>query len=241
MHKEFMERQDAKGKSFNERATELDDRLSALDVEFDIKLFANMLKAVAVKRWVVDHGSRFSLAIDEEQCLGLEARVVHGKTGRDSKDIEAYCAEAKDKYEAAVKDLVNIPFLLLESLEPYKDSAMKFLILQSRVTLRPYSENPWGCDITLHEALAASRARLVVGTSQPSSLALENEALVVEPTVVIDVASLRFAALKAKTIIPALVIDSTSLTLEAALEGSAPMVVVSQEQPLPSLAIKSQI
>ncbi|GJZ69957.1 hypothetical protein Tco_0633507 [Tanacetum coccineum] len=177
---------DAKGKRFDERATELDDRLSALDVEFDIKLFAN------VKGQSIEYQSKLeaciSLAIDEEQCLGLEVGVVHGKAGRNSKDIEAYCAEAKDKYEATVKDLENIPFPLLESLEAF------------------------------------------VGTYQPSSLASENEVLVV-----IGVASLRFAALEAETIVPAIIIDSTSLTLE----GSAPMVVVSQEQPLPSLTIKS--
>ncbi|GJR90321.1 hypothetical protein Tco_0214332 [Tanacetum coccineum] len=73
------------------KIAKLDDLLAALDVEFDIELFLNMLKVMAAKRWVIDH------AIEEGQRRSLEDGVVHSQAGRDLEDIEAYYADAKDK------------------------------------------------------------------------------------------------------------------------------------------------
>ncbi|GJV75172.1 hypothetical protein Tco_1506756 [Tanacetum coccineum] len=67
--------------------TELGERLNALDIEFDMELFPNMLKAMA--------GTH----------RGLEDEVFHGKVGRGLEDIEVYDVEVEAKYTDAVKDL----------------------------------------------------------------------------------------------------------------------------------------
>nr|GEW29443.1 transposase (putative), gypsy type [Tanacetum cinerariifolium] len=145
-----------------------------------------------VRRWLLLM-KRNRLLRKLRQHHGLKFGVVHGKVGRDLKDIEAYCPEAKEKYDTAVKGLENVSFPLLESLE--------------------------GHEIPLHEALAASCARgiakgkkdaslsvivyeftVVEDTSQPSSSAPTNEASVVEPSVVINVTPLSSAALEPLTI-----------------------------------------
>ncbi|GJR72542.1 hypothetical protein Tco_0084907 [Tanacetum coccineum] len=133
----------------DEKIAKLEDHLAALDAEFDIELFPNMLKVVAAKRWVSGHG--------------VGVGVAHGNAGRGLEDIDSYCAEAKGKYKVVVKYLDNGPFPLLVSLGSCKDSANEFLM--ASLTLEgsheggPQTTNPYGRDIPLHEALAASQAK----------------------------------------------------------------------------------
>ncbi|GKE74417.1 hypothetical protein Tco_1536458 [Tanacetum coccineum] len=59
---------------------------------------------------------------------GLEAGIEHGKAKMDLKDVESYDVEVKTKYLAAVTDLENVPFPLLEDLVALKDSPIELLM-----------------------------------------------------------------------------------------------------------------
>ncbi|PWA51967.1 hypothetical protein CTI12_AA459540 [Artemisia annua] len=125
------------------------------------------------------------LAIDEGIRRGLEAGVEHGKAGLSLSELEAYDVDAGAKYEAAVLELDNVNFPLLDSLEECADSGLEHLMARlvlegnpndpGRALPQPTREqllvpayyerggvrsaNPWEHVIPLEDAINASKAR----------------------------------------------------------------------------------
>ncbi|GJV94815.1 hypothetical protein Tco_1546392 [Tanacetum coccineum] len=210
----------------------LDERLSSLDIDMDMELFPYTLTVVAVRRWVIGHS--FHLA------AWLEARIEHGKAGRDLEDIRAYDDLEALKYSSIELLMAS---LTLEGSHGEEDQSIEFCRLQSveeQLTVPVYFErggscvpDSWDREILLHDALAAFRTKgekkkkkdallylviyeafaVVVG-SQPSSLAPSIQALMVDVSMVTT------------TLI--LAIDPSKVVSEAARDGSALTVVVSQ-------------
>ncbi|GJU82043.1 hypothetical protein Tco_1284408 [Tanacetum coccineum] len=106
-----------------------------------------MLTAIAGRRRVIGHGFRLavykyarsvecrssigkviSMAINKGIQQGLEARVVHGKTGRSLAQIEAYDPEVKGKYVVAIFEFESVSFPLLDELESLKDSPLVLIM-----------------------------------------------------------------------------------------------------------------
>ncbi|GKB57941.1 hypothetical protein Tco_0914127 [Tanacetum coccineum] len=191
----------------NARCAEMDARLDALSVDFDEELYPHMLTAIAGRRWVIGHGLRLavmkcaestelrqafanvvSAGIAKGMSEGLKYGVEHGKAGLELTAVEAYDPEADNKYVAALHDLKDLNYPLIDELEQLKDAPldviMASLYLDSDTgedapqfirDLRPSSSqlkipvypevrnprNPWACkdEILLEDAIAANISR----------------------------------------------------------------------------------
>ncbi|GJX03593.1 hypothetical protein Tco_0189509 [Tanacetum coccineum] len=191
----------------NARCAEIDARLDALSVNFDEELYPHMLTAIAGRRWVIGHGLRLtvmkcaestelrqafanvvSAGIGKGMSEGLKYVVEHGKAGLKLTAMEAYDPEAENKYVAALHDLKDLNYPLIDELEQLKDAPldviMASLYLDSDTgedapqfihDLRPSSSqlkipvypevrsprNPWACkeEILLEDAIAANKSR----------------------------------------------------------------------------------
>ncbi|GKC52998.1 hypothetical protein Tco_1075743 [Tanacetum coccineum] len=188
----------------NARCAEMDARLDALSIDFDEELYPHMLTAIAGRRWVIGHGLRLavmkcaestelrqafanvvSAGIAKGMSEGLKYGVEHGKAGLELTAVEAYDPEADSKYVAALHDLKDLNYPLIDQLEQLKDAPldviMASLYLDSDTgedapqfirDLRPSSSqlkipvypevrdprNPWACkeEILLEDAIAAN-------------------------------------------------------------------------------------
>ncbi|GKB32871.1 hypothetical protein Tco_0872272 [Tanacetum coccineum] len=213
----------------------LDERLASLDIDLDMELFPYTLTVVASRL-----GKAISLEIEKGIQSGLEARIKHGKAGRDLKDIRAYDVEAEAKY-LVVRDLKDIHFPLLEDLKALKYSSIELLMasltlegshgkedesiefchlqpVKEQLTVPIYYErggscvpNLWDREILLRDDLAAFRTR---GEKKKKKDAFLDLALMVD------------ASMVTTTLIPA--IDPSKVVSDAARDGSTLTVVVSQ-------------
>ncbi|GKD39209.1 hypothetical protein Tco_1259416, partial [Tanacetum coccineum] len=191
----------------NARCAEMDARLDALSVDFNEELYPYMLAVIAGRRWVIRHGLRLavmkcvestelrqaftnvvSAGIAKGMSEGLKYGVEHGKAGLELTTVEAYDPEANNKDVAALHNLKDLNYLLIDELEQLKDAPldviMAYLHLNSDTSedapqficdLRPSSSqlkipvypevrsprNPWACkEETLQEdAIAANKSR----------------------------------------------------------------------------------
>ncbi|GJU76768.1 hypothetical protein Tco_1273838 [Tanacetum coccineum] len=191
----------------NARCAEIDARLDALSIDFDEELYPHMLTAIAGRRWVIGHGLRLavmkcaestelrqafanvvSVGIAKGMSEGLKYGVEHGKAGLELTAVEAYDPKADSKYVAALHDLKDLNYPLIDELEQLKDAPldviMASLYLDSDTgedapqfirDLRPSSsqlkipvypevrspKNPWACkeEILLEDAIATNKSR----------------------------------------------------------------------------------
>ncbi|GJY59810.1 hypothetical protein Tco_0459702 [Tanacetum coccineum] len=192
----------------NAQCAEMDARLDALSIDFDEELYPHMLTAIAGRRWVIRHGLRLavmkcaksmelrqafanvvSAGIAKGMSEGLKYGVEHGKAGLELTAVEAYDPEADNKYVAALHDLKDLNYPLIDEFEQLKDAPldviMASLYLDSDTgedapqfirELRPSSSqlkipmypevrnprNPWSCkdEILLEDAIAANISRV---------------------------------------------------------------------------------
>ncbi|GJY09958.1 hypothetical protein Tco_0378143 [Tanacetum coccineum] len=201
---EFKKREDER---VNARWAEMDARLDALSIDFDEELYPHMLTAIAGRRWVIGHGLRLavmkcaestelrqafanvvSAGIAKGMSEGLKYGVEHGKAGLELTAMEAYDPEADNKYVAALHNLKDLSYPLIDELEQLKDAPLDVIMAslylesdtgedapQSIRDLRPSSSqlkipvypevrnprNPWACkdEILLGDAIAANISR----------------------------------------------------------------------------------
>ncbi|GJR84149.1 hypothetical protein Tco_0154934 [Tanacetum coccineum] len=191
----------------NARCAEMDAWLDALSIDFDEELYPHMLTAISGLRWVIGHGLRLAVMKCVEstelrqafanvvsagiaKCMseGLKYGVEHRKAGLELTAVEAYDPEADSKYVAALHDLKDLNYPLIDELEQLKDAPldviMASLYLDSDTgedapqfirDLRPSSSqlkipiypevrsprNPWAYkeEILLEDAIAANKSR----------------------------------------------------------------------------------
>ncbi|GKC17289.1 hypothetical protein Tco_1014071 [Tanacetum coccineum] len=122
LNEEFTSQQDSVARQFDERVAELDACIVDARRDMDTGLYPHMLTAIAGRRWVI------SMAINKGIQQGLEAGIKHGKVGRSLAQVEAYDLGTKGKYVAAVFELENVSFSLLEELEGLQDSPLAFIM-----------------------------------------------------------------------------------------------------------------
>ncbi|GKF13705.1 hypothetical protein Tco_0055167, partial [Tanacetum coccineum] len=187
----------------NARCTEMDARLDALSVDFDEELYPHMLTSIAGHRWVIGHGLRLavmkcvestelrkafanvgSAGIAKGMSEGLKYGVEHGKAGL---ELTAD-PKADNKYIAALYNLKDLNYPLIDELEQLKDAPLDVIMTslyldsdigedspQSIRDLRPSSSqlkipvhpevrnprNPWACkdEILLEDVIAANISR----------------------------------------------------------------------------------
>ncbi|GJZ08883.1 hypothetical protein Tco_0543166 [Tanacetum coccineum] len=106
MRAEFMSVQDAEAQRIAQLNAELDARIAELNHDMDTELYPHMLTVVAGR---------------------LEADIEHGKANRSLTEVEAYDSGVKAKYVAAVHELENVSFSLLDQLESLMDSHLELL------------------------------------------------------------------------------------------------------------------
>ncbi|GJY37805.1 hypothetical protein Tco_0424169 [Tanacetum coccineum] len=191
----------------DERVSARCAEMDALSVDFDEELYPHMLTAIAGRRWVIGHGLRLavmkcaestelrqafanvvSAGIAKGMSEGLKYGVEHGKAGLELTAVEAYDPEADNKYVAALHNLKDLSYPLIDELEQLKDAPLDVIMAslylesdtgedapQSIRDLRPSSSqlkipvypevrnprNPWACkdEILLGDAIAANISR----------------------------------------------------------------------------------
>ncbi|GKC70062.1 hypothetical protein Tco_1115945 [Tanacetum coccineum] len=202
VRREFMALQDVQAKCIEDHVAKLGERLNDLDIEFDTNFFPNMLKAVLGKRWVIGHGFP-----------------------RDLKDVESYDVDARQKYIAAVQDLKDVPFPLLDSLEACKDSIINSRFPAVAASLASAAEKR-------KKDASLGAVAGVADASQPSSLAPSIELPVAETVATTNAMLAKSAASEARNIVLVQAADPTRLVPEVVTDSSARALVISQEQPL---------
>ncbi|GKC50510.1 hypothetical protein Tco_1073255 [Tanacetum coccineum] len=131
----------------NAKYAEMDARLDALSVDFDEELYPNMLTAIAGRRWVIGHGLRLtvmkcaesselrqafanvvSAGIAKGMSEGLKYGMEHGKAGLELTFVEAYDPKAINKYVAALHNLKDLNYPLIDELEQLKDAPLDVIM-----------------------------------------------------------------------------------------------------------------
>ncbi|GKB63006.1 hypothetical protein Tco_0919192 [Tanacetum coccineum] len=126
---------------------EMDARLDTLSVDFDEELYPHMLTAIAGCRWVIGHGLRLavmkyaestelrqafanvvSVGIAKGMSEGLKYGVEHGKASLELTAIEAYDPETDNKYVAALHNLKDLSYPLIDELEQLKDAPLDVIM-----------------------------------------------------------------------------------------------------------------
>ncbi|GKE40200.1 hypothetical protein Tco_1463605, partial [Tanacetum coccineum] len=191
----------------NARCAEMDARLDALSIDFDKELYPHMLTLIAGRRWVLGHGLRLvvmkcaestelrqafanvvSARIAKGMSEGLKYSVEHGKVGLELTAVEAYDPEADSKYVAALHNLKDLNYPLIDELEQMKDAPLDVIMASlyldsdtgedapqfirdlrsssSQLKILVYPEvrsprNPWACkkEILLEDAIATNKSR----------------------------------------------------------------------------------
>ncbi|GJT63995.1 hypothetical protein Tco_1015475 [Tanacetum coccineum] len=98
----------------NAQCAEMDARLDALSIDFEEELqaFANVVSA----------------GIAKGMSEGLKYGVEHGKAGLELTAMEAYDPEADSKYVAALHDLKDPNYPLIDQLEQLKDAPLDVIM-----------------------------------------------------------------------------------------------------------------
>ncbi|GJY91382.1 hypothetical protein Tco_0506578 [Tanacetum coccineum] len=167
-----------KDERVNARYAEMDARLDALSIDFDEELYPYMLTANADRRWVIGHRLRLavmkcaeftelrqdfanvvSAGIAKGMSEGLKYGVEHRKAGLELTAVEAYDPEADNKYVAALHDLKDLNYPLIDELEQLKDAPLDLKIPVYPKVRNP--RNPWACkdEILPEDAIAANISR----------------------------------------------------------------------------------
>ncbi|GKB58303.1 gypsy type transposase [Tanacetum coccineum] len=115
IHATFKEFKKYEDDRVEKRCVEMDARLDALSIDFDEELYPHMLTAIA---WTAKGMSE-----------GLEYRVKQGEAKLDLAAIEAYDAEADDKYIAALHALKDLKYPLVDQLEKLKDTPLDLIMV----------------------------------------------------------------------------------------------------------------
>nr|GEU57398.1 hypothetical protein [Tanacetum cinerariifolium] len=187
-----------------QRCGEMDARLDVLSIDFDKELYPHMLTAIAGRRWVIGRGLRLavmkcgeSLELRQAFADAVSARIAkglseglrhgleHGQAQRSLESIEAYDPKAEAKFVAALQDLKDLKYPLLDQLEGLRDAPMDVIMAalylecdtggdtpqyirdlrpcSSQLTIPVYLEvrdprNPWACkeEIGQSDAIAAN-------------------------------------------------------------------------------------
>ncbi|GJY70456.1 hypothetical protein Tco_0474159 [Tanacetum coccineum] len=191
----------------NAWCAEIDARLDALSIDFDEELYPHMLTAITGRRWVIGHGLRLavmkcaestelrqafanvvSARIAKGMSEGLNYGMEHGKAGLELTVVEVYDPEADSKYVAALHDLKDLNYPLIDQLEKLNDAPLDVIMTSlyldsdtgedapqfihdlrsssSQLKIPVYPEvrdprNPWACkeEILLEDAVAANISR----------------------------------------------------------------------------------
>ncbi|GJW88783.1 hypothetical protein Tco_0164123 [Tanacetum coccineum] len=207
IHATFEEFKKYEDDRVEKRCVEMDARLDALSIDFDEELYPHMLTAIAGRRWVIGHGLRLAVmkcaeSIELKQTFayvvsagtakgmseGLEYGVKQGEAKLHLAAIEAYDAEADDKYIAALHALKDLKYPLVDQLEKLKDAPLDLIMASlhlesdtgedapqwirdllpnsSQLTIPVYPkvhnhEDPWAFkeEILLGDAIAANISR----------------------------------------------------------------------------------
>nr|GEW75284.1 hypothetical protein [Tanacetum cinerariifolium] len=189
------------------RCAEMNTRLDVLSIGFDKELYPHMLTAIAGRIWVIRHGLRLtvmkcgestelrhvfadvvSAGIAKGMSEGLQYGVEHGKANLSLEAIEAYDPEGEAKYIAALHDLKDLKYPIVDQLNSLKDALMDVIMTSLHLEsdteddapqwireLRPSSSqlkipvypevrdptDPWACkeEILLADAIAANVSR----------------------------------------------------------------------------------
>ncbi|GJR07798.1 hypothetical protein Tco_0790450 [Tanacetum coccineum] len=124
-----------------------------------------------------------SVGIAKGMSEGLKYGVEHGKAGLELTAVEAYDPEADNKYVAALHNLKDLKYPLIDGLEQLKDAP-----LDLKIPVYPEVHDPrnlWACkeEILLEDAIAANISRaekkkktgwyaVPMGSVQPTMLGL---------------------------------------------------------------------
>ncbi|GJX14367.1 hypothetical protein Tco_0206125 [Tanacetum coccineum] len=170
----------------NARCAEMDVRLDALSIDFDDELYPHMLTAISGRRQAF--ANVVSAGIAKGMSEGLKYGVEHRKAGLELTVVEAYDPEADSKYVAALHDLKDLNYPLIDQLEQLKDAPLDVIMASlyldsdtgedapqfirdlrpssSQIKIPVYPEvrdprNPWACkeEILLEDAIAANISR----------------------------------------------------------------------------------
>ncbi|GJX25575.1 hypothetical protein Tco_0231871 [Tanacetum coccineum] len=125
----------------------MDARLDALSVDFYVELYPHMLTAITSRRWVIGHGLHLavmkcaesmelrqafanvvSAGIAKGMSEGLKYGVEHGKAGLELTAMEAYDPKADNKYVAALHNLKDLNYPLIDKLEQSKDAPLDVIM-----------------------------------------------------------------------------------------------------------------
>ncbi|GJU46472.1 hypothetical protein Tco_1203738 [Tanacetum coccineum] len=164
----------------NSRCAEMDAQLDVLSVDFNEELYSHIIKASFCQCYVYGDSQGYERRVE----IWREA----WKAGLELTDVEAYDPEANNKFVAALHDLKDLNYPLIDELEQLKDAPldviMASLYLDSDTgedvpqfirDLRPSSSqlkipmypevrdprNPWACkeEIILEDAIAENISR----------------------------------------------------------------------------------
>ncbi|GKE66486.1 hypothetical protein Tco_1520647, partial [Tanacetum coccineum] len=108
------------------RYAEMDSRLDALSIDFDEELYPYMLTAIAGRRQAFANVA--SAGIAKGMSEGLKYGVEHGKAGLELTAVEAYDPEADNKYVAALQNLKDLSYPLIDELEQLKDAPLDVIM-----------------------------------------------------------------------------------------------------------------
>nr|GEV69303.1 transposase (putative), gypsy type [Tanacetum cinerariifolium] len=181
----------------------------------------------AQAKCIEDHAAK--LAIEEGIRQRLEAGIVHGKAARDLKDAKSYDVDARQKHIAAVHDLEDVPFPLLDLLEACKDSIIEFLM--SSLTLRGVMAVAASLERAAEKRKKDASLGAVAGVadaSQPSYLAPSIELPVAETVATTNAMLAKSTALEAKNIVLVQAAYPTRPVPELVNDSSARALVISQ-------------
>ncbi|GKF48011.1 hypothetical protein Tco_0141262, partial [Tanacetum coccineum] len=191
----------------NAWCAEIDARSDALSVDFDEELYPHMLTVIADHQWVIGYGLRLAVmkcaeSIELRQAFanvvsariakgmseGLKYGVEHRKAGLELTAVEAYDPEADSKYVAALHDLKDLNYPLIDQLDQLKDAPLDVIMaslylesdtgadapqfirdlrpssFQLKIPVYPEVRNPrnhWACknEILLEDAITANISR----------------------------------------------------------------------------------
>ncbi|GKE08048.1 hypothetical protein Tco_1411599 [Tanacetum coccineum] len=133
----------------NAQCAKMDARLDALSIDF------------AGRRWIIGHGLRLAVMKCAESIKlrqdfanvicgdsqgygeGLKYGAEHGKAGLELTVVEAYDPEADSKYVAALHDLKDLNYPLIDQLEQLKDAPLDVIMASLYLESDTGADAPW--------------------------------------------------------------------------------------------------
>ncbi|GKB94094.1 hypothetical protein Tco_0980231, partial [Tanacetum coccineum] len=140
--KRLEEYQDNLMEPLRTRLAEIDTDFTRCCMRFQESFHPHLLNVIAGRRWLLTHGMKllvvkclnsneymealghaFGRAIEKGMQEGLAAGIEHGQAGRCLTDLEAYIPSAEDDFNAAIRELRDLNFPLLQELSTKKDAS----------------------------------------------------------------------------------------------------------------------